>query len=64
MANGTVYGYVKAERVDDLCPSCWRPSLVHTVLRFLREDGVSEHDRGIRCVHCGPMTGTASGDRS
>lgn len=51
----TVCGYLRVQRIDGLCPECWRPSLLRAALIFLHPDGVSEHDRGTRCAHCGPI---------
>lgn len=46
-------GYMRGDRVEnELCDRCWRPSLIHFTLVLLLSTGVSEHDRGIRCLHC------------
>lgn len=46
-------GYMRAERLEgELCTRCWRSALLHLTLVLLLPSGVSEHDRGIRCLHC------------
>lgn len=47
-----IVGYARTRKVDELCERCWRPSLIHVTILLLLPTGVTEHDRGTKCVHC------------
>jgi hypothetical protein len=46
-----LYGTATVERLDDMCPVCWRCAIVRLTVHILRPDGVSERVREY-CAGC------------